>query len=154
MFTSVQIANYIRSVAFERGVWLNKTQLQKLLFIAYGVYYALYHLELFTDDTPKAWPFGPVFPIVNKRIDIDAIPSKFEYFSSLEGDSNIKEIVDTVVAKFSGYSAKVLSDWSHEENGPWYKTVYGGGPENVRWNKEIDIDLIDTYFKENFLSKK
>ena len=36
---------------------LNKTQINKILFYVYGVYLAKFNKPLFTDDTPKAWPY-------------------------------------------------------------------------------------------------
>ena len=58
-------------------VRLNKTQINKILFYVYGVYYAETDRLLFEDDSPKAWPYGPVFPIVNKKINPDEIVTSF-----------------------------------------------------------------------------
>ena len=68
--TSIDYANYLRYLAMERFFTiLNKTQVNKMLFICYGLYLSMTNKKLFSDDTPKAWPFGPVFPRVYKRFD-------------------------------------------------------------------------------------
>ena len=56
---------------------LNRTQINKILFYVYGVYLAEVGEPLFNDDTPKAWPYGPVFPIVNKKIDPEQVIGGF-----------------------------------------------------------------------------
>lgn len=151
--SSVDVGNYLRWRAFEDGYWLNKTQLQKLLYITYGLYLASFDEPPFTDDTPKAWPFGPVFPIVNKRIDVDSSPFKPFNLGDITENIKLVGIVDYVVGTYSGYSAKVLSDWSHEEGGPWHTTLFKDGNSSaVKWNKEISQASIREYFQENFVN--
>lgn len=67
--TSLDCAKLLQNIAwvYYKRI-LNKTQIHKILFFAYGIYLARYDKKLFTDDTPKAWPFGPVFPKVNRSI--------------------------------------------------------------------------------------
>ena len=53
--SSVDFANILRNMAYKRHlVNLNKTQVNKLLFICYGLYLAFYGEKLFS-ETPKAW---------------------------------------------------------------------------------------------------
>lgn len=74
---SIRLAELIRWVTYDKyKVWLNKTQLQKFMYISYGVYLAITENRIFDDDTPKAWPFGPVFPRINKKINLDIEPSE------------------------------------------------------------------------------
>lgn len=151
---SIDVGNYLRWKAFEAGYWLNKTQLQKMLYITYGLYIAKYEEPPFTDDAPKAWPFGPVFPIVNKRIDIDTEPLKPFNLNEIEAHTRLNDIVGYVVATYSGYSARALSEWSHEEGGPWHTTLFSEKKEGfTKWNKEITNESIKNYFKENFLNQ-
>lgn len=59
--TSVDYANLIRYIAQQRySQILNKTQVNKILFYVYGKYLAMLGEKLFTDDSPMAWPYGPV----------------------------------------------------------------------------------------------
>lgn len=152
MLTSLDYADLISWIAYKKyGILLNKTQMNKLLFMCYGMYLAASGGRvLFEDDSPKAWPFGPVFPRVNKRFNPEVIPTPF----SAEKQENFKankmalQLVDRVVEKYHGYSAYTLSEWSHKEGGPWHTTIYGkdGEKKAVKWNQPIENDLIKEYF--------
>lgn len=144
--TSIECSDLINWIAFNKyGIALNKTQMQKLLYLSYGIYLSTTNSKLFLDDTPKAWPFGPVFPRVNKYFSPGSIPSIPDLpVKKVEADRTAFSIINDVVKRYHNKSATKLSEWSHEENGPWYKTVYGEG--EAKWNKEISDDLIKIYF--------
>lgn len=149
LLTSVDFANILRNMAYKRHfVDLNKTQVNKLLFMCYGVYLALYKKRLFS-EIPKAWPYGPVFPNVYKQYSLYNVPIYIdkEKNSAFESDEKAKNIFTQVVDRFCRVSAYDLSLWSHLPGGPWHKTVYGiNGDENSGWNKEISDELIKNYF--------
>ena len=68
--TSIDYARLIQYAAQKLHLaTLGKTQINKILFYVYGVYLARKGEPLFKDDTPKAWTYGPVFPIQNKKVD-------------------------------------------------------------------------------------
>jgi len=113
--------------------------------MAYGTYLSTTDNKLFTDDSPKAWPFGPVFPRVNKYFSPGVIPDVTCLpIYKFEADRIAFNIINDVVKKFHNKSAMSLSEWSHQEGGPWHKTVYEEG--EAKWNKEISDDLIKNYF--------
>ncbi|MFY1613790.1 Panacea domain-containing protein [Macellibacteroides fermentans] len=152
--TSLDYADLINWIAYNKyGVLLNKTQMQKILYICYGVFLAENGNRLFEDDSPKAWPFGPVFPRVNKRFVPEVPPSSFnkekeeEFLSQKEA---LRVVFDTV-KKFHKYSAKTLSEWSHLPEGPWSKTIYGedGSKKEIQWNQVIPDELIADYFSKS-----
>ena len=147
--TSIDYTRLISWIAYyKHKTILNKTQMQKLLFICYGLYLSKHNKPLFSDDTPKAWPFGPVFPRSYKRY-VEAIPSdlstddKKAFLDDKETLIEITEVVDS----YYKYSANTLSEWSHQKNSPWAKTVFSDGDNSVSWNKPIDPDTIKAYFK-------
>ncbi|MCQ2359971.1 MAG: DUF4065 domain-containing protein [Paludibacteraceae bacterium] len=145
-FTSIDYANYIRYLAADKYYTsLNNTQVNKMLFICYGLYLVIADGKLFNDDTPKAWPFGPVFPRVYKRFDeySGASQTIIDYINANE---QIKELTSFVVDKFYSWSAYQLSEWSHQPDGPWYQTVYGDGTQQPKWNREIPDEVIKQYF--------
>lgn len=146
--TSIDYARLIQYVAqnFHRQM-LNRTQVNKILFAVYGRYLAIVGEPLFDDDTPKAWPFGPVFPIVNKRIDISEI-IKFpaEAIELFKQNRKAQEIVVEMVAKMYNQSAKALTEWSHQYGSPWYRTVYLEDGSHAPWNTEIPREYIIEYF--------
>lgn len=51
-------AKYLLSIADNKGVALNTTQTQKLLYIAYGTCLAKHDGHRLLDESPQAWPFG------------------------------------------------------------------------------------------------
>lgn len=148
--TSIDCSYFLSWTAYHKfGVILNKTQMQKLLYLWYGFYLAKSDTKLFSDDTPKAWPFGPVFPRVNKRYSPNNIPETKDLpVYKISKNQQAFDIMLDVVTKYHDISAFELSKWSHEENGPWYKTIYGDktNEQEVKWNKEIPDFLIKEYF--------
>ncbi|EGC18853.1 hypothetical protein HMPREF9141_2546 [Prevotella multiformis DSM 16608] len=147
--SSVDFANQLRNMAYKRhSINLNKTQVNKLLFMCYGFYLAFYNQRLF-HEPPKAWPYGPVFPNVYKQYSLFEVPIYIpeEKNKEFENDERAKGILTQVVDKYSHISAYDLSLWSHLPGGPWSQTVYGiKGDKNSGWNKEISDDLIKNYF--------
>lgn len=150
--TSIDYARLIQYASQKMHMaLLNKTQINKILFYVYGVYLAETGKLLFSDDTPKAWPYGPVFPRVNKNIDTSAIIKKFPDDVTAEYNKNpkalfiIKKAVDAMYNK-SAYS---LTQWSHKEGSPWYRTLYENikeGEEQAKWNTPIRQNFIEEYF--------
>ena len=159
-YTSIAIAQMLRWQAYKtQNVLLNKTQLEKLLYITYGIYAALTN-ERLCEESPKAWPFGPVFPRVAKHVDVDLPPQEWKK-EEYEADPNLRKAIDFVVGTYSHTTAKVLSAWSHEEDGPWYQTIYGkkevedvqGNKIVPAWNTPIDFSLIKEYFSRKFINR-
>lgn len=133
--------------AFKHRVILNKTQMQKLLFMCYGQALVMEGKPLFADDTPKAWPFGPVFPRSYKRYEevmpIDLSSEEKDRFAQ---NIPILQMIAKTVADYCHVSATRLSDWSHSSGSPWWKTVFDPDKGSA-WNRVIEDDLIKSYFQ-------
>ena len=150
--TSLDYMKLISWLAYyKHGTILNKTQMQKILFMCYGSYYAMKDTPLFKDDTPKAWPYGPVFPRVNVRYNPANPPLNLtdDDKKTFAKDVEALKLVTSTVAQYGRVSAHELSEWSHEKGSPWFKTVYGenGNNTEINWNKEIPSKYIKEYFK-------
>lgn len=151
--TSIDYARLIQYAAQKlHMVLLNKTQINKILFYVYGVYYAETGEVLFKDDSPKVWPYGPVFPRVNKRINTSEIIS-FDKDTIREFNKNTKAMVLVRKAVDAMYdmSAVSLTRWSHQEGAPWYNTLYikdedGNIVSQKSWNTPIELSEIGSYF--------
>lgn len=150
--TQITSIHYMRLIAwlsyFRNGVVLNKTQMQKILYICYGV--GLAHdvaNPIFTDDRPKAWPFGPVFPVTYKKY-VEAFPSQLTQAEKVFFTQNVANLneIDVIVKKYCHYSSARLSMWSHEKDGPWAATVYSE-TDGTKWNRPIDLNAIAEYFQ-------
>ena len=134
-------------------VKLNKTQINKILFYVYGRYAAATEEPLFSEE-PRAWPYGPVFPIVYKKIDpYEDVPLFDKGMQArYKANETAFNMVLDAVAMLHKKSAKALTDWSHRVGSPWYDTIYKIDPsgEIVQqdWNTVIALQLISDYFKQ------
>lgn len=147
--TSLDYSDLLRYLSFNRKrVVLNKTQVNKLLFMCYGTYLARTSGKMF-EEPPKAWPFGPVFPRVYKTFDQKSMPIIIpkENIVLFKQNEEALRICVSVIDKYSNTSAYNLSMWSHKEGSPWYQTVYSG--TTVVWNKEIKDEIIKEYFTQH-----
>ena len=134
---------------------LNKTQINKILFYVYGVYYAKTGEFLFDDDSPKAWPYGPVFPIVNKKVNPDEIVKSFpkETINEFNRNPEALNLVKIAVDAMYKMSAVSLTRWSHQEGSPWYNTLYTKDKNGLvvgqqKWNTPISSEEIKDYFSK------
>ena len=151
--TSIDYAQLIQYAALKfHNVVLNRTQINKMLFYVYGRHLAVKDDRLFVDDTPKAWPYGPVFPIVNKKINLQDVPCSFpkEKIEAFNENPKAVKLVREAVDKFYNWSAYDLTMWSHAVDSPWYKTKYPKPGSEVKWNTVISEDLIKQYFTEHY----
>lgn len=139
---SVDVANAIRYAGRECGYALNMTQINKLLYMLYGVVLVETKKRL-TDETPKAWPYGPVFPRVHTKIKLqDEINDTF-YNKIKDIDESIFDNLKNIVETFGRLPATVLSNWSHQENSPWDLAFKRS---NGKWNTPLDDQDIFNYF--------
>lgn len=143
--TSLDYAKLISWLGWHRhGVIFNKTQVQKLLFICFGVELAMGR-EIFNDDTPRLFPFGPVFPISYRRSVTGFIPvlseeEKTEFASEPLTLKNISGLV----ARFCHVSATQFTRWSHQHGTPWHRTL--SEQEHLEWGAEIKREYVKDYF--------
>lgn len=143
--TSLDYAKLIRWLGWHRnGVILNKTQVQKLLFICYGVELAAGHI-MFEDDSPKMFPFGPVFPRSYRRTASTPIPelSEVEKEDFTKEPSTLKNIA-SLVARYCHVSATQFTRWSHQDGTPWHRTL--SEQTHLEWGVEINQEYVREYF--------
>ncbi|MBQ0089933.1 MAG: DUF4065 domain-containing protein [Prevotellaceae bacterium] len=150
---STDYAALIRMIA--KGAYnitLGKTQVLKLLYILYGMYYANTNKALFDDDKIQAWPYGPVVPSVYFSFKEGTIENvSEEVLDSLFKDNIATNLLVDVVRERASWSAIQLTRWSHEYMSPWYKAVYGeDGKKESSFGNVIDDGLIKNYF-ENYI---
>ncbi len=152
--TSYDYARLIQFVGqHNHHVKLNKTQINKILFYVYGVYLAKEGTALFENEEPRAWPYGPVFPLVYKKIDPNEIISSFdqELQERFKANNTALYIVVKAVEVLHKKSARTLTDWSHRIGSPWHETVYEETSEGIirrEWNRIIDREKIKAYFSK------
>lgn len=144
-YDSVDVARYLYACAKNRGQNLNATQLQKLLYVTYGLMYAAFERRV-CKESPQAWPYGPVFPRAQKRFEkIKESDLGQPGLEEIEKDAELTEVIDATIDTFSGFSATRLSDWSHEDGGPWHLTTQ---LPDFKWGAQIPDEYIQEYFKK------
>lgn len=151
-YNSVQVAYYIIACVNERGLDINMTKLQKLLYIAYGTYLSI-NGERFTGEHPQAWPYGPVFPTTRNKlikVDFDSIDFSNDKIASIKDDEYLKSLIDLVLSGFGNYNAATLSSWSHKPNSPWDLTTRMVG---FKWGDRIPDEYIKDFF-DTIVKKK
>lgn len=146
-YDSVTMAKAMVAYANANGYSITMTKLQKLLYIAYGVYLATGKGRL-VDEHPQAWPYGPVFPHTREQL----LNKLSECESSKEIDENpvVSSLIDAVYKAYGNYSASTLSQWSHKKDSPWDETIKG---DDCNLGNEIPDYLIKDYFSR-LLGKK
>ena len=144
---SIDVAAYVTKQCAQKNFFVNLTKIQKLVFCVYGAVLATSG-ERICKDHPKAWPHGPVFPRIYKYTKrhadgiVEALMSHEENLTSILNERQ-KKIIDTTLNFFGRYNAGTLVNWTHDEDGPWFKSTNGGKV----LQKEIPDNLISDYFK-------
>ena len=107
-YDSVTVANYIIAFANQNKFFINMTKLQKLLYIAYGVYLYVKN-ERLTNEHPQAWPYGPVFPTTRNKLikkDFSEISLSDENLEKIARDSEMESLMKLV---FGSYGSKTAA---------------------------------------------
>lgn len=153
MVSSVDFAKYIILCFNElktsnSDFTLNKTKLQKILYICDGILLAL-DCNLI-EENARVWPHGPVYPKVfkwytkNKNWQEVPVISK-ELQQHIENNSIISKTVNKVLFTFGNTTAMTLSNWSHLPNSPWEKAFFR---DNYKFAGIIDKDDMKVYFSK------
>ena len=144
--------DYLRLIAWladkNDRITLSCRQIQTILFVCYGLYYAVTGNLLFRDDTPKAWVFGPAFPRSYRKY----IFSK-DY--SLTEDMKVKfakdvetlRMITNVTHKLCNFTDDELIAWACQGGTPWARVIMER--KDIIWNTEISLEDIRVYFSSN-----
>ena len=155
-YKSTTVAKYLLFRAFEDRIVINMTKLQKLLYIAYGTYLAITD-ERLTNESPRAWPYGPVFPTVRNKLlkidfdDYDFLAERDSECKSILADDEMKSLMIMVLHRFGMMSAGQLIEWTHIADSAWDRTQRAPG---FKWNDIIPDVYIKDYFKNIIVAKK
>ncbi len=149
-YNASEISNAFIELAQNEDKRLSNMQLQKLVYIAFGLYAARINAPMFSDEI-HAWNFGPVIPSLYHKLKkysaediLDLIPVK----KTVTKFSKEMHIINEVWADYGSFSARKLSDLTHKADTPW-RTVW----QKERKNVIIPYDLIKSHF-EKIISEK
>ena len=140
---TVDLAKDIVSLCRKHNYEIGKTKIHKLLylFLGFSLMNNVIDEQNQFDELPKAWPYGPVFENVYEKYDAEILNTPTNHHISVEG--NLKTILEQTVEKWGKVSGGRLSDWSHEEDGPWYEIIQ---KNRASWKTEIPLHKIESYF--------
>ena len=136
--------------ANDRGLRLNMTQLQKLLYIVYGTCLVILDRPPFRNEQPQAWPFGPVFPTTRRWL-FDAVGEWKVPQVPESVPEDIRRIIEKVITHFGSWPSKALIDWTHKPGAPWDMTTKMPG---FKWANRIGDGLIKDYFESHVIRRK
>ena len=143
MYSAITIADEILKISKAAGRTLTPLQLMKLVYIAHG-YSLAYGRDLFTDRI-EAWQYGPVIPDLyraTKHFGRNPIPLEMIDDNPPAVDTETKNLLEDVVAKYGKLSGYALSSLTHKSGTPWDR-VYRPGIMGI----EIPDDLIRDHYK-------
>lgn len=146
MESALSIAGYFIEKSFQEGIRLTNMQLQKMVYIANGLYLGLTSERLIKEEV-EVWNYGPVIkPLYDSlktfgsgKITVN-IPGSYSAPVNLD-DNNKNAVLDFTWKACKDKDGIQLSNWSHKDDSPWTKAY--------RENKSIIPDgyMID-YFKK------
>jgi len=153
------IANYfINKSVIESKEDLTLMKLMKLIYIAHGWKLALSGESLIQENI-QAWQFGPVIESIyhefkqfgNRHIDglapkiRNTDTSEIEFFEIEKNDEETKSLLDKIWEVYKKFTGIELSNWSHEEGGPWYD-IYVRNHGDKKRGSVISNENIKEYF--------
>ena len=124
-YDSNHVMAYIYKKCADNNVFVNVTKLQKLLYCCYGVILAKFDARL-TQEHPKAWQYGPVFPRTFNAWRRGEIQKADDRGFSLECPPEWLKWIDAAIRHYGKYSATQLSRWSHAQGSPWSEVTDNG----------------------------
>ena len=139
---SVILAKSLRHMAVIEGIDLTQSQIQTILYIAYGVRLATKN-ERLTSEHPQMWQYGPVFPRAYNRLRKDSTDGTDEYYSLKTDHPNIFKYLENCFRLYAWTKACILSTPHLSEGTPWSQTRKSN-PD--RWGVRIEDELIREWF--------
>jgi uncharacterized phage-associated protein len=151
MYNALDVAKFMLKAAGEQGKKLTHMQLQKLVYIAQGVFLAKHDGKSLLNESVSAWKFGPV---------IDSIYHEFKKFGSgvvtlspaelnVDLAENAKDVVSEVLSVFGEYSGTELSSFTHQPDSPWHKVWYNNHGQLIKGTR-IPNEVIKAHYDNIF----
>ena len=139
---SVILAKALRHMALIEEKELTQSQIQCILYIAYGVRLAQKE-ERLTAEHPQMWQYGPVFPRAYNRLRKDADDGFEEYDSLRNEHPGIFKYLTNCFRRYAWTKACILVSPHIADGSPWAETRKSN-PDG--WGARIEDDLIREWF--------
>ena len=139
---SVLLAKALRHMALIEGIDLTQSQIQSILYIAYGVRLAQKNVRLMSEH-PQMWQYGPVFPRAYNKLRKDTADGSDEYYSLKTDHPSIFTYLENCFRRYAWTKACILVSPHLSEGSPWSDTRRSN-PD--RWGVRIEDELIRDWF--------
>lgn len=103
----------------DRG--LNMSQIQAILYIAYGVWMVEHDERLF-EEHPQAWQYGPVFPRVYSKLKKGMTDTQVQYLKLKEDSPERLSFLERCFRRYAWTSACDLAAPHKAKGTPWSQT--------------------------------
>lgn len=139
---------------FEHGIGIEHMKLQKLVYCANGWWLVARPNELFLDEQPEVWKFGPVFPSLYQvlkvygRSPIKTAQSRgpFELPDSVdENDDQVHRLVEWTWRRYGHLSSFALSEMTHREGTAWRRLA-----AEHDFEVPFGLDIPNRYIEQEF----
>lgn len=139
---SVILAKALKHMALIEEKELTQSQIQCILYIAYGVRLAQKG-ERLTAEHPQMWQYGPVFPRAYNRLRKDTDDGFEEYDSLRNEHPGIFKYLTNCFRRYAWTKACILVSPHIADGSPWAETRKSN-PDG--WGARIEDDLIREWF--------
>lgn len=139
---SVLLAKALHHMALIEGIQLTMSQIQTILYIAYGVHLAK-HDERLIEEHPQMWQYGPVFPRAYAKLKKDSSDGFDEYDTLLCQYPDTFRFLSNCFRRFAWTKACILTSPHISKGSPWSVTQKSN-PD--RWGVRIEDELIREWF--------
>lgn len=139
---SLMAAKALRQMSLTEGMELTMSQIQAILYIAYGVWLAKHGTRLF-EEHPQMWQYGPVFPRAYAKLRKDESDCREQYDILRCRYPDRFRFLSNCFRRFAWTKACILTSPHIGKGSPWAETRRSN-PD--RWGARIEDDLIRGWF--------
>lgn len=119
-YDSVLVGKVLRYIGTLEQHHINMSQIQIIMYIAYGAYLAGTGSRLMGEH-PQMWQFGPVFPRAYNKMRKDSESGRAEYEMLQKQNPKVLDFLRTQFRQFGWTSATITSAAHTASGSPWAK---------------------------------
>jgi uncharacterized phage-associated protein len=130
-YSALNIADIFIQKGLDENVPVTNMKLQKMIYIANGLYMAISGGSPLIRERVEAWPYGPVIKSVYdqfKMFGSGNITKKAAHQAVLTLADGEKSAIDHTWEMCRNIDGVQLSNWSHETNSPWDLAIKSKSP--------------------------
>ena len=143
-YDSLAFGKALVHMAQMEGRGLNMSQIQAILYIAYGVWMVNHEDRLF-EEHPQAWQYGPVFPRVYSKMKKGMTDSQVQYLKLKEDSPERLAFLERCFRRYAWTSACDLAAPHKSKGTPWSQTRKENPDKQA---VRIDDSLVADWFSQ------